>query len=181
MATGSQRELDGVNLFDLACPVEVVITVRGAEGGWDCCFAYVFCSLRKIGSKPRHGAVARRVLHALCAKPQERAAQPRLRPTNSRKHGWQRTGRPAGGDGLRGTGGGAGVFPVSRHPMPFDDHYRRELGCRLAVLWRWRLGRTVRGFAAWLARKAVLSTDEGRWRAAVTLFAPPDAGIARSW
>ena len=50
IATGSQRELDGVNLFDPACPVEVVITVEALKEGWDCSFAYVFCSLQKIGS-----------------------------------------------------------------------------------------------------------------------------------
>ena len=50
IATGKQRELDGVNLFDPACPVEVVITVEALKEGWDCSFAYVFCSLQKIGS-----------------------------------------------------------------------------------------------------------------------------------
>jgi len=50
VATGTQRELDGVNLFDPACPVEVVITVEALKEGWDCSFAYVFCSLQKIGS-----------------------------------------------------------------------------------------------------------------------------------
>ncbi len=50
IATGNQRELDGVNLFDPACPVEVVITVEALKEGWDCSFAYVFCSLQRIGS-----------------------------------------------------------------------------------------------------------------------------------
>lgn len=50
IATGNQRELDGVDLFDPACPVEVVITVEALKEGWDCSFAYVFCSLQKIGS-----------------------------------------------------------------------------------------------------------------------------------
>ncbi len=50
VATGTQRELDGVNLFDPACPVEIVITVEALKEGWDCSFAYVFCSLQKIGS-----------------------------------------------------------------------------------------------------------------------------------
>lgn len=50
VATGSQRELDGVNLFDRNCPVDVVITVEALKEGWDCSFAYVFCSLQKIGS-----------------------------------------------------------------------------------------------------------------------------------
>lgn len=50
IATGNQRELDGLNLFDPTCPVEVVITVEALKEGWDCSFAYVFCSLQKIGS-----------------------------------------------------------------------------------------------------------------------------------
>ena len=50
IATGNQRELDGVDLFDPACPVDVVITVEALKEGWDCSFAYVFCSLQKIGS-----------------------------------------------------------------------------------------------------------------------------------
>ena len=50
VATGTQRELDGVNLFDPACMVDIVITVEALKEGWDCSFAYVFCSLQKIGS-----------------------------------------------------------------------------------------------------------------------------------
>jgi type III restriction enzyme len=50
IATGNQRELDGVNLFDPACLVDIVITVEALKEGWDCSFAYVFCSLQKIGS-----------------------------------------------------------------------------------------------------------------------------------
>jgi len=50
VATGNQRELDGVNLFDPACPVEIVITVEALKEGWDCSFAYVFCGLQKVGS-----------------------------------------------------------------------------------------------------------------------------------
>src|SRR4029079_2960201 len=53
-ATGNQRELDGVNLFDPACKIEHVITVDALKEGWDCSFAYVFCSLASIRS---HGAV----------------------------------------------------------------------------------------------------------------------------
>lgn len=50
VATGSQRELDGINLFDPACPIDMVITVEALKEGWDCSFAYVFCTLQKIGS-----------------------------------------------------------------------------------------------------------------------------------
>ena len=44
VATGDQRELDGVNVFDPNCPIEYVITVEALKEGWDCSFAYVFCS-----------------------------------------------------------------------------------------------------------------------------------------
>ncbi|WEK44741.1 MAG: DEAD/DEAH box helicase family protein [Candidatus Sphingomonas colombiensis] len=48
IATGDQRGLDGVNLFDAACKVEHVITVQALKEGWDCSYAYVFCSLASI-------------------------------------------------------------------------------------------------------------------------------------
>lgn len=50
VATGSQRELDGIDLFDPKCPVEFVITVEALKEGWDCSFAYVFCSVSRIQS-----------------------------------------------------------------------------------------------------------------------------------
>jgi type III restriction enzyme len=50
IATGSQRELDGVNLFDRACAIEFVITVEALKEGWDCSFAYVFCTVQNIRS-----------------------------------------------------------------------------------------------------------------------------------
>lgn len=50
VATGSQRELDGIDLFDPACIIEHVITVDALKEGWDCSFAYVFCSLASIRS-----------------------------------------------------------------------------------------------------------------------------------
>jgi type III restriction enzyme len=50
VATGTQRELDGIDLFDPACIIEHVITVDALKEGWDCSFAYVFCSLASIRS-----------------------------------------------------------------------------------------------------------------------------------
>ena len=50
VATGNQRELDGVNLFDPACAIEFVITVEALKEGWDCSFAYVFCTVQNIRS-----------------------------------------------------------------------------------------------------------------------------------
>jgi type III restriction enzyme len=50
VATGDQRELDGIDLFDSKCPIEHVITVEALKEGWDCSFAYVFCSVSRIKS-----------------------------------------------------------------------------------------------------------------------------------
>jgi type III restriction enzyme len=50
IATGAQRELDGINLFDPACRIEIIITVQALKEGWDCSFAYVFCSVANIHS-----------------------------------------------------------------------------------------------------------------------------------
>lgn len=50
VATGERRELDDVNLFDPACPVRFVITVQALKEGWDCSFAYIFCSLATVHS-----------------------------------------------------------------------------------------------------------------------------------
>ena len=50
VATGSQRELDGIDLFDPTCEIDYVITVEALKEGWDCSFAYVFCSVSRIRS-----------------------------------------------------------------------------------------------------------------------------------
>lgn len=48
VATGNQRDLDGINLFDPHCPIKYLITVKALKEGWDCSFAYVFCSVSRI-------------------------------------------------------------------------------------------------------------------------------------
>lgn len=68
IATGSQRELDGVNLFDPANPVEVVITVQALKEGWDCSFAYVFCSVATVRSATAVEQLLGRVLRMPYAK-----------------------------------------------------------------------------------------------------------------
>ena len=50
VATGNQRELDGIDLFDPNCAIEHVITVEALKEGWDCSFAYAFCSVSRIQS-----------------------------------------------------------------------------------------------------------------------------------
>lgn len=50
IATGEQRELDGIDLFDPKSKIEFIITVEALKEGWDCSFAYVFCSVSRIQS-----------------------------------------------------------------------------------------------------------------------------------
>lgn len=50
VATGDQKELDGVFLADPACPIRYVITVEALKEGWDCPSAYVLCSLQDARS-----------------------------------------------------------------------------------------------------------------------------------
>jgi type III restriction enzyme len=50
VVTGDQRGLDGINLFDPKCAIEYVITVQALKEGWDCSFAYIFCSVANIRS-----------------------------------------------------------------------------------------------------------------------------------
>lgn len=50
VATGKQRELDSVNLFDRGCAIDFVITVEALKEGWDCSFAYVFCTVQNVRS-----------------------------------------------------------------------------------------------------------------------------------
>ena len=50
IATGDQRQIDGINLFAKDCPIEVIITKQALKEGWDCSFAYVFCSVAQVKS-----------------------------------------------------------------------------------------------------------------------------------
>ncbi|MBS0215903.1 MAG: DEAD/DEAH box helicase family protein [Proteobacteria bacterium] len=50
IATGTQREIDGVDLFARDCPIEIIITKQALKEGWDCSFAYVFCSVAQVHS-----------------------------------------------------------------------------------------------------------------------------------
>ncbi|MDV3457609.1 DEAD/DEAH box helicase family protein [Sphingomonas sp. HF-S4] len=68
VATGDQRELDGVNLFDPDCAIEHVITVQALKEGWDCSFAYVFCSVAGMRSAGAVEQLLGRVLRMPFAK-----------------------------------------------------------------------------------------------------------------
>ncbi len=62
IATGNQRELDGINLFDKNNRIDFVITVEALKEGWDCPFAYVFCSVATVHSKKDIEQILGRVL-----------------------------------------------------------------------------------------------------------------------
>ena len=68
VATGAQKELDGINLFDPACPIRYVITVEALKEGWDCSFAYVLASLQSVNSAKDVEQLLGRVLRMPYAK-----------------------------------------------------------------------------------------------------------------
>jgi len=68
VATGTQRGLDGVNLLERGCPIDFVITVEALKEGWDCSFAYVFCTVQNIRSAKDMEQLLGRVLRLPYAK-----------------------------------------------------------------------------------------------------------------
>lgn len=68
VATGSQKELDGIDLFDPACQVRYVITIEALKEGWDCAFAYVLSSLQSVESAKDVEQLLGRVLRMPYAK-----------------------------------------------------------------------------------------------------------------
>jgi type III restriction enzyme len=68
IATGTQRELDNLNLFDPVCPIEYIITIEALKEGWDCSFAYVFCSVKQVSSSKDAEQLLGRVLRMPYAK-----------------------------------------------------------------------------------------------------------------
>ncbi|MDZ4153231.1 MAG: restriction endonuclease subunit R, partial [Methylicorpusculum sp.] len=68
IATGSVKELDGVDLFDRDCPIRVVITVEALKEGWDCSFAYVLAGLQSMQSAKDVEQLLGRVLRMPYAK-----------------------------------------------------------------------------------------------------------------
>jgi len=73
IATGEQRELDGLNLFDPYCPVRYIITVKALKEGWDCSFAYVLCALANTRSNMEVEQLLGRVLRMPYAKCRQQA------------------------------------------------------------------------------------------------------------
>ena len=69
VATGDQKELDGIMLADPACSIRYVITVEALKEGWDCPFAYVLCGLQDMKSSKDVEQILGRVLRMPYARP----------------------------------------------------------------------------------------------------------------
>lgn len=50
VATGTEREIEGKDLSLNTEPIRYIITKQALKEGWDCPFAYVFCSVAKVSS-----------------------------------------------------------------------------------------------------------------------------------
>lgn len=74
IATGEQRELDGIDLFSAECPVRVIITMEALKEGWDCSFAYVLCSVSSTKSATAIEQLLGRVLRMPYARTRTQAA-----------------------------------------------------------------------------------------------------------
>ncbi|WP_411725374.1 hypothetical protein [Methyloglobulus sp.] len=68
VATGNQRELEGIDLFSPSCPIKYIITMEALKEGWDCSFAYVFCSVKDVRSSKDAEQLLGRVLRMPFAK-----------------------------------------------------------------------------------------------------------------
>lgn len=74
VATGEQRELDGVNLMNPAEPTRHVITIEALKEGWDCPFAYVLCATQRLSSRTAVEQLLGRVLRMPYAERRKDAA-----------------------------------------------------------------------------------------------------------
>lgn len=73
VATGEQKELDGIVLSEPTCTIRFVITVKALKEGWDCPFAYVLCSLQDMKSGKDVEQLLGRVLRMPYARPRQQA------------------------------------------------------------------------------------------------------------
>jgi type III restriction enzyme len=70
-ATGEDRGLEGVDLWDEKCEIRYVITVQALREGWDCPFAYVLCSVAEQRSIGAVEQILGRVLRLPYCQPKE--------------------------------------------------------------------------------------------------------------
>ncbi len=68
IATGEQKELDTIDLFNPDEPTRYIITVEALKEGWDCSFAYVLCSLANVKSNTTVEQLLGRVMRMPYAK-----------------------------------------------------------------------------------------------------------------
>lgn len=71
IVTGEQKELEGINVLDKNCPIEYIITKQALKEGWDCPFAYIFCSVAQVHSLTSVEQFLGRVLRMPYAKKRE--------------------------------------------------------------------------------------------------------------
>ena len=74
VATGTRREIEGIDLAARDCPVRFIITVQALGVGWDCPFAYVLCSVQTIRSGTAIEQLLGRVLRMPYARQRTRPA-----------------------------------------------------------------------------------------------------------
>ncbi|MEX6677361.1 DEAD/DEAH box helicase family protein [Pseudomonas sp. W2Oct36] len=74
VATGAQKELNGVDLFDPDCKIRYIITIEALKEGWDCSFAYVLSGLQSVSSSKDVEQLLGRVLRMPYAKDRSQAS-----------------------------------------------------------------------------------------------------------
>jgi type III restriction enzyme len=72
--TGSDWELEGVDLMSEECPIRFIITVQKLREGWDCPFAYVLASVNNTATSTAVEQVVGRVLRMPRAKRKQHEA-----------------------------------------------------------------------------------------------------------
>jgi type III restriction enzyme len=68
IATGDQKELDGIDIFNSNESTRYIITVEALKEGWDCSFAYALCSLANVKSDTSVAQLLGRVMRMPYAK-----------------------------------------------------------------------------------------------------------------
>lgn len=68
IVTGDKKDLDGMDLMQPDSKVNYIITVQALKEGWDCPFAYVFCSVANVSSAQDVEQLLGRVLRMPYAK-----------------------------------------------------------------------------------------------------------------
>ena len=74
VATGKEREIEGKDLSAQDEPIRFIITKQALKEGWDCPFAYVFCSVAKVSSSKDVEQLLGRVLRMPNVKRKEKPA-----------------------------------------------------------------------------------------------------------